>query len=69
MRERFSIPFFFNPSNDMMVKPIKELVNECNPSKYTEFNWEGNSLRPRMSGIIRSVRSKTSRFIIFRISD
>ncbi|KAF6177047.1 hypothetical protein GIB67_015922 [Kingdonia uniflora] len=38
-RKRFSIPFFFNSSNNVMVKPIKELVNERNPSKYTEFNW------------------------------
>ncbi|KAL7206589.1 hypothetical protein ACSBR2_019329 [Camellia fascicularis] len=39
-RERFSIPFFFNPAHYTMVEPVAELVaNEKNPAKYRAFNW------------------------------
>ncbi|XP_043713552.1 protein DMR6-LIKE OXYGENASE 2-like [Telopea speciosissima] len=39
-RERFSIPFFFNPSHYVMVKPLEELVDkEKQPAKYKEYNW------------------------------
>ncbi|XP_026394386.1 protein DMR6-LIKE OXYGENASE 2-like [Papaver somniferum] len=38
-RERFSIPFFFNPSHTVMVKPLDELINDQNPAKYKEYNW------------------------------
>ncbi|KAG8364288.1 hypothetical protein BUALT_Bualt19G0112900 [Buddleja alternifolia] len=38
-RERFSIPFFFNPTHSVMVSPIKELINEQNPEKYKVYNW------------------------------
>ncbi|XP_022135969.1 flavonol synthase/flavanone 3-hydroxylase-like [Momordica charantia] len=38
-KERFSFPFFFFPAHHMMVKPLEELVNDQNPSKYREYNW------------------------------
>lgn len=38
-RERFSIPFFFNPSHSTMLKPLEELTNDENPVNYKEFNW------------------------------
>ncbi|OVA10515.1 Isopenicillin N synthase [Macleaya cordata] len=38
-RERFSIPFFFNPSHHVMVKPLEELINKHDPPKYREYNW------------------------------
>nr|DAD40550.1 TPA_asm: hypothetical protein HUJ06_014873 [Nelumbo nucifera] len=39
-RERFSIPFFFNPSHYVTVKPLEELVIMQNKSpKYEEYNW------------------------------
>ncbi|XP_074325515.1 protein DMR6-LIKE OXYGENASE 2-like [Apium graveolens] len=38
-RERFSIPFFFNPSHSTMVKPLVELTNDENPANYKEYNW------------------------------
>ncbi|XP_058730769.1 protein DMR6-LIKE OXYGENASE 1-like [Vicia villosa] len=37
-RERFSIPFFFFPAHYTEVKPLEELVNEENPSKYRPYN-------------------------------
>lgn len=38
-RERFSIPFFLNPSHYTMVKPLDELTNEQNPAKYRAYSW------------------------------
>ncbi|XP_077233120.1 protein LATERAL BRANCHING OXIDOREDUCTASE 1-like isoform X1 [Tasmannia lanceolata] len=37
-RERFSMPFFLNPADYLMVKPLEELVDEQNPPKYREYN-------------------------------
>ncbi|KAL3614174.1 hypothetical protein CASFOL_042248 [Castilleja foliolosa] len=38
-RERFSVPFFFNPAFYTMVEPLDELVNDHNPAKYKAYNW------------------------------
>ncbi|RDX94951.1 putative 2-oxoglutarate-dependent dioxygenase [Mucuna pruriens] len=38
-KERFSIPFFFFPAHYTEVKPLEELTNEENPSKYRPYNW------------------------------
>ncbi|KAK6934014.1 Isopenicillin N synthase-like, Fe(2+) 2OG dioxygenase domain [Dillenia turbinata] len=38
-RERFSIPYFFNPGHYVMVKPIEELTTKQDPPKYKEYNW------------------------------
>lgn len=38
-KERFSIPFFFNPGYDIEIKPLEELINEQNPSKYKPYKW------------------------------
>ncbi|KNA08493.1 hypothetical protein SOVF_162060 [Spinacia oleracea] len=38
-KERLSIPFFFNPSHYVMVKPLNELIDKQNPAKYREYNY------------------------------
>ncbi|XP_027112400.1 protein DMR6-LIKE OXYGENASE 2-like [Coffea eugenioides] len=38
-KERFSIPFFFNPAHHTWVQPSEELINEQNPLKYKPYNW------------------------------
>jgi isopenicillin N synthase-like dioxygenase len=38
-KERFSIPFFFNPSHYTMVKPMEELTCTESPPKYRPYNW------------------------------
>ncbi|WJX44329.1 hypothetical protein P8452_31317 [Trifolium repens] len=38
-KERFSIPFFFNPGHDAEIKPLEELINKQNPSKYRPYKW------------------------------
>ncbi|KAJ9135596.1 hypothetical protein P3X46_032762 [Hevea brasiliensis] len=38
-KERFSIPYFFNPAHYTIVKPLEEIVNEQNPAKFRPYNW------------------------------
>ncbi|KAI8532889.1 hypothetical protein RHMOL_Rhmol11G0252500 [Rhododendron molle] len=38
-KERFSMPFFFNPDHNVMVEPLEELITEQNPAKYRAYNW------------------------------
>ncbi|XP_072986511.1 protein LATERAL BRANCHING OXIDOREDUCTASE 1-like [Typha latifolia] len=45
-RERFSIPYFFNPASNVMVKPLEELVDDERPARYEEYNW-GNFFKTR----------------------
>lgn len=37
--DRLSIPFFFYPAHNVMVKPLEEVVDDQNPPKYKEYNW------------------------------
>ncbi|KAJ4770852.1 2-oxoglutarate (2OG) and Fe(II)-dependent oxygenase superfamily protein [Rhynchospora pubera] len=46
-RDRFSIPFFFNPASNIDVRPLSELVDDRNPGKYKEYNW-GEFFKRRM---------------------
>jgi isopenicillin N synthase-like dioxygenase len=38
-KERFSTSLFFFPAHDTEVKPLEELINDENPSKYRPYNW------------------------------
>ncbi|KAG5526520.1 hypothetical protein RHGRI_032709 [Rhododendron griersonianum] len=38
-KERFSMPFFFNPDHNVMVEPLEELITEQDPAKYQAYNW------------------------------
>ena len=38
-RERYSIPFFFNPSADTNVSPLPSVVSEERPARYRTINW------------------------------
>lgn len=38
-KERFSMPFFFNPDHNVMVEPLEELITEQNPAKYRAYSW------------------------------
>lgn len=39
-RERFSIPFFFNPGPHVNVKPLEEVTSRtAEPARYEEYNW------------------------------
>ena len=38
-KERFSIPFFFNPAHYTVIEPAEELIDEQNPPKFRAYNW------------------------------
>ncbi|XP_051146940.1 jasmonate-induced oxygenase 2-like [Andrographis paniculata] len=38
-KERFSIPYFINPSHDVWIQPLEELVSEQSPAKYKGYSW------------------------------
>jgi isopenicillin N synthase-like dioxygenase len=38
-RDRYSIPFFFNPAAATEVSPLPSVVNEQRPSRYRSINW------------------------------
>ncbi|CAN6292683.1 unnamed protein product [Urochloa humidicola] len=38
-KERFSIPYFFNPGTHTVVEPLQEMVSEKRPSRYHVYNW------------------------------
>uniref|UniRef100_A0A0D3FLB6 Fe2OG dioxygenase domain-containing protein n=1 Tax=Oryza barthii TaxID=65489 RepID=A0A0D3FLB6_9ORYZ len=38
-KERFSIPFFFNPAGHTMVEPLEEVVSDESPARYNPYNW------------------------------
>ena len=38
-RERYSIPFFFNPAADCKVCPLPSVVNTQNPGRYHAIEW------------------------------
>ncbi|KAF8683097.1 hypothetical protein HU200_044954 [Digitaria exilis] len=39
-KERFSMPYFFNPSLNAVVEPLGELVGEDDPPRYSAYCWE-----------------------------
>ncbi|TVU46097.1 hypothetical protein EJB05_05615, partial [Eragrostis curvula] len=38
-KERFSMPYFFNPASYTNVEPLEEMVSEENPPRYDAYNW------------------------------
>ncbi|XP_074292922.1 protein LATERAL BRANCHING OXIDOREDUCTASE 1-like [Silene latifolia] len=49
VKERLSIPFFFNPSYYVMVKPLDELLDKEENAKYKEYNYGKFYSRRRLS--------------------
>lgn len=38
-KERFSVPFFFNPAYEADVKPLEQCVTSDQPCLYRPVNW------------------------------
>ncbi|GAB4853952.1 hypothetical protein Ancab_040609 [Ancistrocladus abbreviatus] len=66
-KDRFSIPFFFNPAHYVMVKPLEEMVNEQNPAKYHEYNW-GNFFATRKTSNFKKLDVENIQISHFRKS-
>ncbi|KAK2988839.1 hypothetical protein RJ640_015867 [Escallonia rubra] len=67
-RERFSIPFFFNPAYYVVMEPIEELTNEQNPAKYRAFNW-GKYYGSRKYGNFKNPDMDVLRLKHFKVSE
>ncbi|KAK2976646.1 hypothetical protein RJ640_008182 [Escallonia rubra] len=67
-RERFSIPFFFNPAYYVGMEPIEELTNEQNPAKYRAFNW-GRYYGSRKYGNFKNPDMEVLRLKHFKVSE
>ncbi|KAK9129646.1 hypothetical protein Sjap_010133 [Stephania japonica] len=65
-RERFSIPFFFNPTHHVMVKPMEELLDEHSPPKYREYNW-GKFFKTRKLSDFKKLHVKNIQIHHFKI--
>jgi isopenicillin N synthase-like dioxygenase len=49
LAERFSVPFFFNPSYEAMYQPLPSMVSDQQPARYQQINW-GEFRSARMTG-------------------
>ncbi|XAR59486.1 Flavanone 3-dioxygenase [Bertholletia excelsa] len=52
-KERFSLPFFFDPDHTVMVEPLKELKSKQSPAKYRAYNWGKFSANRRRSNFMK----------------
>jgi isopenicillin N synthase-like dioxygenase len=66
-KERFSIPFFFFPAHDTEVKPLEELINDENPSKYRPYNW-GKFLVNRKSSNFQKKKAENVQIYHYKIA-
>ncbi|XP_065857213.1 jasmonate-induced oxygenase 2-like [Euphorbia lathyris] len=67
-KERFSVPFFFNPSHYTMVQPLEEMTDEHNPAKYKPYNW-GNFLATRKLSNFKKLDVDNIQISHFKISE
>ncbi|XP_062178116.1 protein DMR6-LIKE OXYGENASE 2-like isoform X3 [Alnus glutinosa] len=67
-RERFSIPFFFNPAHYTMVKPLEELTNDQKPAKYRAYSW-GKFITNRKHSNFQKLNVESLQIYHFRIRE
>ncbi|OAY25443.1 jasmonate-induced oxygenase 2 isoform X2 [Manihot esculenta] len=67
-KERFSIPYFFNPAHDTLVKPLEEIANEKNPAKFRPYTW-GEFLATRKRGNFQKLDVENIQTYHFRVSE
>ncbi|KAL6963948.1 hypothetical protein U1Q18_034955 [Sarracenia purpurea var. burkii] len=67
-KERFSMPFFFNPDHCVMVEPLMELITDLNPAKYRAYNW-GKFFVTRKRGNFKNLNVKNLQIYDFRINE
>ena len=67
-KERYSIPYFFNPAHYTMVEPLEELTNEQSPPKYKTYNW-GKFFSTRKLSNFKKLNVENIQIAHFRISE
>ncbi|GFY91624.1 2-oxoglutarate (2OG) and Fe(II)-dependent oxygenase superfamily protein [Actinidia rufa] len=65
-KERFSMPFFFNPDHNVMVEPLEELTTAQNPAKYKAYNW-GKFMADRKRSNFKKLDVENIQICHFRI--
>lgn len=68
VKERFSIPYFLNPSHYTLIKPLEELTNEQNPAKYKPYNW-GKFMTTRKLSNFKKLNVENIQIHHFRVSE
>lgn len=67
-KDRFSVPFVFNPPHYYDVKPLEELISEENPPKYRPYNW-GKFFAARRASNFKKLGVENLQIRHFRIPD
>ena len=67
-KERYSIPYFFNPAHYTMVEPLEELTNEQSPPKYKTYSW-GKFMSNRKLSNFKKLNVENIQISHFRISE
>lgn len=67
-RERFSIPFFFDPGHYIDIKPLDDLINKENPAKFKAYNW-GNFFTSRKGSNFKKLDVENLQIQHFKISE
>ncbi|XP_047327997.1 protein DMR6-LIKE OXYGENASE 2-like [Impatiens glandulifera] len=52
-KERFSMPFFFNPGHHINVVPLEEEISLDNPVRYKAYNWGKFFATRKMSNFVK----------------
>ncbi|KAM1030830.1 hypothetical protein TB2_034131 [Malus domestica] len=68
VKERFSIPYFLNPSHYTLIKPLEELTNEQNPAKYKPYSW-GKFMTNRKLSNFKKLNVENIQIHHFRVSE
>jgi isopenicillin N synthase-like dioxygenase len=64
-KDRFSLPYFFNPGSDAMIEPLEELVSADSPPRYEAYNW-GEFFRTRRNSNFRKLAVENVQIAHFR---
>jgi isopenicillin N synthase-like dioxygenase len=67
-KERFSTSLFFFPAHDTEVKPLEELINDENPSKYRPYNWGKFLVEKKSSTFQKKKNVKNFQIYHFKIA-
>ncbi|WOG82206.1 hypothetical protein DCAR_0101368 [Daucus carota subsp. sativus] len=67
-KERYSIPFFFDPAHSTTVKPLHELTSDENPPKFKAYNW-GKFTMNRKQSNFKKLDVENIQTYHFRVSE
>ncbi|GAB2267275.1 hypothetical protein Dimus_002261 [Dionaea muscipula] len=66
IKDRLSIPLFFNPAHYVVVEPLPELLHDRNPAKYRGYNF-GNFFAARKGSNFKKLAVENLQISHFRV--